>query len=296
METLVDLARALMPSLSESVKTLRFDRFIWTVFSKLEDIVREKRSSSSTSSSRKHQRIVQDFFQLTIEDFIGRYYGRLCQIDVNNRKLVLAVKYKLSFALDVKSPDNDSFRPSTTYFTVATLVPCVGEDYRKLLTGSPFKCTCKKPTKDCQYCMRYDRGTAFDPPNPYSWVKSQESTTCELLDGRDSGGVNNVLTYFREQTIQTNLNDAARRFKLRDLEGTCRTNRSTASVHVVEKFATSELPSTLRFENFDSGLSAYDPAFSERWEYDLNSLLNHFSISWAKLHYLEPNIVPQYGD
>lgn len=391
MDALTSLCRVInqeslgyLSSASTAHPLPRFDRLLWTVYrhvAKATDQWRVGGSSTATIASDGdsvghgyrvwQRRLLQDFFVLGMEAFVGRYYASLAKLSLADRKLVLSVKYRLSFALQTAVPATAggiAVPPTTTigrdsapdphgldddrddaggrgdfariYFTVATVVPCVGDDYRKVLSGNQYHCTCPQKRRageqdgSCQYCTRQRAqcqtspvnaflataaepvSNPFDPPNPYAFVKLHAlsatvsptgvSDAGAEVDGShaaaptstDGGGCSPIPIYrwFRRQTRQCNLDSIVKRVR-------CGPRDDTEPPRL-EKFRAGELPASLQPDCLAGSLNepVGDDPFSSQaathqiWERDLGSLLSHFTINWAKLHYLEPCIIPQHGD
>lgn len=228
----------------------------------------------------------------------------------------------------------DRYGFARCFFTVASIVPCTDDDYHTLTTGG-YKCTCgKQQQRLCQYCIRtrsmvgngggsVNAVTAlqlanrtpenpYDPPNPFTWIKLQEERQQGLIDDTTSGG-GSLLSRFRRQTIQKDVYETWKRVHSDGRAVVLSSARPglPPTYAAVQKFRPSSLPSSLKHRqkhqrrrsrqqrdpNNDIDFYAIDhQPQAGQYERDLGTLLSHFAINWSKLHYLEPNIVPQFGD
>lgn len=314
-----------------STPPARLDRLLWTMCKHVCRAQNQLRRGARNTTCQRTVKCLQDFFQLSLEQFLGRYLGALSRLTFSDRRLLVSVKMSLSYALDVHLPaasgkadfiatDNEHPFPTRSYFTVASMVPCTTEDFRKILTGNSKRCSCRKNQgpNACSFCQRsklmekveprkafalgeMEQCGLYDRPNPYSLLRALSfAGPCDTSEDacNDEAIVleDNFINAFRRQTVQTNLDAIVKRCRLRDVAGASKDENCPPRL---EKFRTSDLPEILRpnflldIEPVRANVDYGDETLT--LERDLGTLLAHFSVNWGKLHFFEPSVIPQFS-
>lgn len=312
-----------------SIPPPRLDRLLWTMCKHVCRAQNQTRRGDRNASCRRNVKCLQDFFQLSLEQFLGRYLGSLSRLSFSDRRLLVSVKMSLSYALDLRLPATsgkvdfistsaEQPFPSRSYFTVASMVPCATEDFHKILSGNSKRCSCRanQGPNSCSFCQRsklmdkveprkafalgeLEQGGLYDRPNPYTLVRSLSFGGS--LDALGDTGIgddvvleDNLINAFRHQTVQTNLDSIVKRCRLRDVVGVSNDENCPPRL---EKFRTTDLPEILRpnflldLEPVSANANYNDETLS--LERDLGTLLANFSVNWGKLHFFEPCVIPQ---
>lgn len=265
-------------------------RFCWLVSSFVNDVLDKSASTTSSSLSRRYtqvqMRCLQDFFVMTMEQFLGKYADQLANLPFDQRRLVIAVKYRLACTLEKQCPAGVAAAATTSdnhhdygfarcFFTVASLVPCTNDDYRTLQTTNLYACTCKKASTGttttglCQFCIRSSTfngvvgggsskesahqlaarvpDNPYDPPNPFTWVKLHQDR-----DDNGGGGGESLFHRFRRQRIQKDVTAVWKRIRgCRSITTTAATRDTSHDQSVVRKFRASSLPYLLKRKRVD---------------------------------------------
>lgn len=235
--------------------------------------------------------LMKQFFVDSITDFIGKNGSVLMSLSVADRRLVLAIKFRLSFHVETVLPFSRVYR-TVAYFTPRVDANTNDKQTLAIVVGNDdFAAT---PASG----VGANQNNPYTPPTPDKWVKLYG---CEQSDRSD--GVYDILPYFRRQRIRKDL-------------GFLQQKQQQHQQHNFQKFRTSHLPTVLRAclrrrdntivraehlkvfvdtEN-EEKREADEPTTNEDqvyWPTRFNELLNDFSLTWAKLRYLEPNVIPE---
>lgn len=225
---------------------------------------------------RWQSRSIRDFFTLSVDRFIGRYYAELDALPLADRRLVLAVKFRLTFTLE---SGNNSYGFARCLYTIARFVPS------STATTLAGKASAAFRDDDCGLLNDVGaRGNVADndpyaAPDPYALVRESSrgldrSSSDQQQHDPAAVDINGV---FRRQRVLVGFQ--------------CGGKRSTRGHWT--KFRTQDLPAGLRD---DTGQLCRRPRNRRRFDSDLETLMTRFTVNWAKLHYLEPCVFPQHGD